>query len=127
MEIAIILMLGLLVGAYLLGAVPTSYLLGRWVLGIDLSQEGSGNLGASNLARRSPALGGVALLLDAAKGWLPAAAGLRLAPGAGLAAGLAFAAVVGHCWSIYRWRAPQKGGKGVATLCGALLALVPWL
>ncbi|HUS16227.1 MAG TPA: glycerol-3-phosphate acyltransferase [Chloroflexia bacterium] len=117
----------LVLAAYLLGAVPTAYLLGRWRLGVDISREGSGNIGASNVARRSPVLGAVVLLLDATKGAVPTAIGQAMDPGGSLGAVVGLAAAVGHCWSVYRWREARKGGKGIATLGGASLVLAPGL
>lgn len=110
--------------AYLLGSLPTSYLAGR-LKGVDLREHGSGNLGATNVYRVLGA--GMAipvLLLDLAKGFVPTA----LFPGwdaAGdvrwsIAYGLA--AIAGHVWPAFlRFR----GGKGVATGAGVLLALAP--
>lgn len=115
-------------GAYLLGAVPFALLLGLLVGGVDIRRQGSGNIGATNLGR---ALGRpwaiAAFLLDCLKGWAPAALlpllnpdeplwGLRLACG--------FAAVCGHIWPVYLG---FRGGKGVATLCGAVIAVDPLL
>lgn len=118
------LLLGL-IAAYLLGSIPTAALLARRALGADLSATGSGTLGASNLARLHPGLGAAALALDMAKGWVPAALGAALDPGGWGGPAFGLAAVVGHCWSAYRLRAARKGGKGVATLLGATLALAP--
>ncbi|HEX7051011.1 MAG TPA: glycerol-3-phosphate 1-O-acyltransferase PlsY [Longimicrobiales bacterium] len=113
-----------LVASYLLGAVPSSYLAGRWTRGVDLRRLGSGNLGATNAFR---VLGWrialPVLLFDMFKGWFP----VFFFPqwdGAGPAWALAYgaAALVGHVFSIYvRFR----GGKGVATGAGVLLALAP--
>ena len=111
--------------AYLLGAIPTAYLLGRWRLGIDVSTQGSGNIGASNLARLHKPLGALTLAIDGLKGWVPAFVGLTLFASSEVAALLALTATVGHCWSVYRWNHARKGGKGVATLAGAALALAP--
>lgn len=113
-----------LVASYLLGAVPTSYLAGRLIKGIDLRQHGSRNLGATNLYR---VLGWrYALpvgLFDAAKGLVPV---LVFAPRVSsselfaLVCGLV--AVVGHVFSVF---VGFKGGKGVATAAGVMLGLTP--
>ena len=116
--------------AYLVGAFPTSYLMGRLVKGIDIRQHGSGNAGATNTARvvgTGPGL--VVLLVDIGKGWGPVAC---LAPwvqhGGGWLSGetaqalFGFCAVCGHLWS--PWLGFQ-GGKGVATATGVLLGLAP--
>jgi acyl phosphate:glycerol-3-phosphate acyltransferase len=114
----------LLPAAYLLGAVPTSWIVGRLVRGIDLREHGSGNLGATNAFR---VLGWKAatpiFLLDIAKGWFPTMAfpaWAGTAPGWALAYG--GAAVTGHVFSVF---VGFRGGKGVATGAGVFLALTP--
>lgn len=112
-------------GAYLLGAVPTSYLVMRMARGVDLRTVGSGNLGATNLYRQLGWRFAVPVgLFDMAKGALPVMAGLRL-PGGGMAValGLGAAAVIGHVYSVF---VGFKGGKGVATGAGVVLGLSPW-
>jgi glycerol-3-phosphate acyltransferase PlsY len=111
--------------SYLLGAIPTSYWVGRGFHGIDLRQHGSGNLGATNVYR---VLGWKAALpvmvVDVAKGFIPAWLFPRLdeAPWTwALAYGTA--AVLGHVYSLW---VGFKGGKGVATSGGVLLGLAPW-
>jgi glycerol-3-phosphate acyltransferase PlsY len=113
-----------LLAAYLLGAIPTSYLAGRWGRGIDLREHGSRNLGATNLYRTlgwkfALPVGG----FDVAKGIIPT---LFFAPQAGdhpvLPSLCGVAAVVGHTLSPF---VGFKGGKGVATAAGMLLALTP--
>jgi glycerol-3-phosphate acyltransferase PlsY len=115
----------LLVASYLLGAVPTSYLVGRWARGIDLRREGSGNLGATNAFRvLGWRLAVPVLVVDMLKGWAPAYLLPRwLEVGAGWALAFGAAAIVGHVFSIYmRFR----GGKGVATSGGVFLGVAPW-
>lgn len=109
-------------GGYLLGSVSFALLLGR-AKGVDLRTVGSGNLGATNAGRALGRPYGLAVyLLDAAKGLLPALLAPRLLDGdpalLGTLAGAG--AFAGHVWPAWlRFR----GGKGVATLSGALLAL----
>ena len=103
---------------YLLGSIPFGYLLGRW-RGVDLHQEGSGNIGAANAVRvlGKPA-GFAVLILDAFKGML--ACWLASSEISQITAGLA--AVLGHnfpCWLRF------QGGKGIATSAGVLLILTP--
>ena len=119
--------------AYLLGSIPFGYILVRIFRGQDVRDTGSGNIGATNVARSSPALGALTLLLDAVKGFLAVTAGSLLAASAGhghaaatplyafaaLAAGFA---VVGHMFPIWL---KFRGGKGVATSVGVFLALAP--
>lgn len=108
--------------AYLLGSVPFSYLLAR-LLGVDLTSVGSGNPGATNVARSlGPAWGALALVLDAGKGALAVhlAAAASDLPGLPEAAGAA--AVLGHVFPLFLG---FKGGKGVATAAGVFAALDP--
>jgi acyl phosphate:glycerol-3-phosphate acyltransferase len=115
----------LLMLAYLMGAIPTSYLMGRW-RGLDLREHGSGNLGATNAFR---VLGWRAavpvVLVDVAKGLVPTALFPVWAGADALWWSLAYgtAAIVGHVFSVF---AGFRGGKGVATGAGVFLALAPW-
>jgi glycerol-3-phosphate acyltransferase PlsY len=115
----------LLLAAYLIGAFPSSYVVGRLLRGIDLRQHGSGNLGATNAFR---VLGWKAatpvFILDIFKGWLPTFFFHRWDGSADARWMLAYgaAAVVGHVFSVY---VRFKGGKGVATGAGVFLALAP--
>ena len=114
----------LLAGAYLLGAVPFGLLLTRRFAGVDVRQVGSGNIGATNVARAAgKGVGVLVLLLDAAKALLPVLLVQWLFPlDALLQAAVGVAAVVGHVFPIYLHFA---GGKGVASGMGALLGLCP--
>jgi acyl phosphate:glycerol-3-phosphate acyltransferase len=108
--------------AYFVGAVPFGYLFVRLLLGRDIREVGSGNIGATNVLRASGLVSGiVTLLLDAAKGYLAVlVAGLLTHQDRRFMALAAGAAVLGHVFPIYlRFR----GGKGVATSAGALLGL----
>src|SRR4051812_13039854 len=115
----------LLVASYLIGAIPTSYIVARAVRGIDLREHGSGNLGATNAYR---VLGWRAatpiFILDIFKGWFPAFFFPRWdhVPAVEWALAYGAAAIVGHVWSIY---VGMRGGKGVATSAGVFLALAP--
>ncbi len=113
-----------LAAAYLLGSTPSSWLAGR-AGGVDLGERGSGNLGGTNVFRVLGWRYAVPVIVaDVAKGFVP----VWLFPawdGAGspqLALAYGVAAIGGHVWSIFlRFR----GGKGVATSAGVLLALAP--
>ena len=113
------------IAAYLIGAFPTSYIVGKVTRGIDLREHGSGNLGATNTYRvlgRRAAI--PVFIVDILKGWLPAAL-FPLWDGSNvqeLALAYGAAAIVGHVFSIY---VGFKGGKGVATSAGVFLALSP--
>jgi glycerol-3-phosphate acyltransferase PlsY len=107
--------------AYLLGTFPSAILVAR-SKGIDITTVGSGNPGASNIARTLGAKWGITVFaMDALKGAVPAAVGLLLdtRPGAYV---LVAAAVLGHMYPVTRG---FRGGKGVATLGGATIVLHP--
>ena len=129
--------------SYLLGSIPFGYLLVRIFRGEDVRRSGSGNIGATNVARQSPALGGLTLLLDALKGSAAVAVGMILSPELfdrisishipwrailpasipGLATCAALAAlfaVVGHMFPVWL---KFRGGKGVATGLGAFIKI----
>jgi len=118
-----------IVTAYLIGAVPIGYLVGRAFGIADIRRHGSGTIGATNVLRtvgRLPAL--LTLGGDIAKGYGAVALGATLVGGPsggdpGAPAACAVAAVIGNCWSVFLG---FRGGKGVATGLGALLRLVPW-
>jgi acyl phosphate:glycerol-3-phosphate acyltransferase len=110
--------------SYLLGAIPTSYLVSRTFAGIDLRQHGSGNLGATNLYRVLGWKYAVPVaVVDIAKGVIPV---VWFAPQVSsselyaLACGVA--AILGHVFSVF---VHFKGGKGVATAAGVMLGMTP--
>lgn len=114
---------------YLLGSIPFGYLLVRTFHGEDVRLSGSGNIGATNVSRKSPALGLLTLILDALKGttavkltWFlsnPARDGG--APYAALSMA-AMCAVLGHLFPVWL---KFRGGKGVATALGAFTVIAP--
>lgn len=116
--------------AYLIGSVPTGYLVAKQVSKIDIREHGSKNVGATNVFRVVGKGWGVAVLIaDILKGWLVTAI---VVPSSGgfLELSLAIkqfllgaAAIAGHTWSPWL---KLKGGKGVATSCGALLGIFPF-
>ncbi len=131
--------------SYLLGSIPFGYLLVRIFRGEDVRLAGSGNIGATNVARRSPALGVLTLLLDALKGSAAVAVGIILSPPllerisipripwrlilpasspdfAIWAALAALFAVAGHMFPLWL---KFRGGKGVATGLGAFVMIAP--
>jgi glycerol-3-phosphate acyltransferase PlsY len=111
--------------SYLLGTIPFGYLLVRIATGEDVRASGSGNIGASNVARKSPLLGVATLALDAAKG-LTAVLFARMAFGGAqrhaLMVTAALFAVLGHLFPMWL---KFRGGKGVATTLGAFVLLTP--
>jgi glycerol-3-phosphate acyltransferase PlsY len=111
--------------SYLLGAIPTSYLVVRLVRGQDLRKLGSGNLGATNLYRvlgwRYAVPAG---LFDILKGAIPVLVfGPRAGGGELVPLLLGVTAVIGHVFSVF---IGMRGGKGVATGAGVVLGLAPW-
>lgn len=113
----------LLILAYLAGSFPTGVVLGH-LKGIDVRKVGSGNIGATNVARAMGSrMGAYTLGIDALKGFLPTLAALWIMPGWPWVSAVAFLAVVGHCFSIFL---DFNGGKGVATSAGVFLALAPF-
>lgn len=121
---------GTILGAYLVGAIPFGYLVAK-SRGVDILHEGSGNIGATNVGRvLGKRFGILVFLFDFAKGALPALAGrwlstpdvVELVGRDGLAVLAGLAAFVGHMFPVYlRFR----GGKGVATGAGVVTVLVP--
>ena len=111
--------------AYLLGTFPSALLVARR-RGVDILHSGSGNPGASNTARTVGARWGVVVfVLDGLKGAIPAAIGLLL-DHRGAAYALVAAATLGHMFPLTRPAAVRfKGGKGVATVGGAMFVLQP--
>ena len=123
----------LAIAAYLLGSIPTGYLLGRYLQGIDIREHGSGSIGATNVLRTLGKKAAIAVLtLDLLKGSLAVAlVSLVISieatevPGSWqpwLETGAAIAAVVGHSKSIW---INFTGGKSVATSLGVLLVMNP--
>jgi len=131
--------------SYLLGSVPFGYLFVRVFRGEDVRRSGSGNIGATNVARNSPILGLLTLLFDALKGSTAVAVGILLSPPlferiplshipwstilpasspdiVTYAAFAALFALIGHIFPIWL---NFRGGKGVATGLGAFLMIAP--
>ncbi len=108
--------------AYLLGSIPTGFILGAWA-GVDVRKSGSGNVGATNVARVVGKRQGIlTLAADMAKGFVPVFVALQLGFDTGGAAFVAIAAFLGHLFPVFL---KFKGGKGVATALGIFLALAP--
>lgn len=118
MEITLILIL-----SYLIGSIPSAYLVGRIFANVDIRTVGSGNVGATNVYRVVGKAAGIGvLIIDILKGFLPVyVVGLlgfdtidKIVAGLG--------AVSGHIWTIFL---KFKGGKGVATALGIFLGIAP--
>lgn len=119
--------------SYLLGSIPFGYILVRLFHGQDIRRSGSGNIGATNVARSSPALGVLTLLLDAGKGCLGAYLTILIANRTGgtnddnrlylMMSIAALFAILGHIFPVWL---SFRGGKGVATAVGAFSLLAPY-
>jgi glycerol-3-phosphate acyltransferase PlsY len=119
-----LLALALIAAAFLAGAIPFGVLLARR-RGVDIREHGSGNIGATNVARVLGARdGAIVLVLDALKGALPTTAALAAHATAWTTVLVGFAAILGHCFSPFLG---GRGGKGVATAFGVFLVLAPAL
>ena len=111
--------------SYLLGSIPFGYLLVRIFKGEDVRASGSGNIGATNVGRKSPGLGVATLVLDAAKGMAAVLVAQAVFSGPHpqlIMTTAAFFAVLGHLFPVWL---KFRGGKGVATSLGAFLLLTP--
>lgn len=119
------LVVALVLLGYVAGSVPFGVLLVRRARGVDVRESGSGNIGATNVARvAGRKLGAAVLALDALKGAVPVGLALWLLPAQPWAhAAVGLAAFCGHVWPV--WLRLQ-GGKGVATALGVMAVLVPW-
>ena len=112
----------LFVLAYLAGSIPFGVVVGKVFYGVDVREHGSGNVGTTNVFRvLGKKAGAVVMVLDILKGYIPAAIAAALfTPWAAIF--IAAAPVVGHMYSIFL---KGRGGKGIATGAGVVLALVP--
>jgi acyl phosphate:glycerol-3-phosphate acyltransferase len=114
--------------SYLLGSIPFGYLLVRVFCGEDVRRSGSGNIGATNVSRKSPVLGALTLLLDALKGTAAVALSYKIAdrtvaiPTLEQMALAALFAVIGHMFPVWL---KFRGGKGVATGLGSFVLIAP--
>ncbi len=119
-----------LIICYMIGSIPTSYIFGNVLRGIDIRQFGSGNVGATNVYRVVGKLpGALVLIIDITKGLICVTliANLFLHFGGSMnpenfRMTLGFAAIVGHNWTVFL---KFKGGKGVATSAGVLIGIAP--
>jgi len=120
-----------IVGAYLVGSFSTAVWFGKWFYSIDVRQHGSGNAGATNTLRVLGSRAGViVLLIDVFKGWIAVFLASLIGQGLFSTSNLlyfeiaaAVAVVTGHIYPLYT---RFKGGKGIATMLGVVIALFPW-
>jgi acyl phosphate:glycerol-3-phosphate acyltransferase len=121
--------ISIVIVSYFLGSIPFGYLLVRFFCGEDVRSSGSGNIGATNVARKSPVLGVLTLVLDAGKGLAAVLVARHFFEGSSssgrqaiLLTMAACFAIVGHLFPIWL---KFRGGKGVATSLGAFITLTP--
>jgi glycerol-3-phosphate acyltransferase PlsY len=115
--------LALVAFGYLLGSVPSGWLVMKVYRNQDLRKLGSGNIGAANVFRAGgPGAFTLTLIADGLKGFIPVMLGIALGLDEIALAAIGLAAVIGHTWPVYLG---FRGGKGVATSGGVLLALAP--
>jgi glycerol-3-phosphate acyltransferase PlsY len=115
----------LIVGAYLIGSIPTAYLVAKWTKGIDIRRFGSGNVGLSNVVASGSRWSSVIVVaIDFLKGMAPVlvARGVDLHLYQQIVIGLA--AICGHNWTVFLH---FSGGRGILTTLGVIFALAPWL
>lgn len=113
----------MLVGAYLVGSIPSAYLAARWCGGVDIRKVGTRNVGSSNVLHTvSKWVAIPVLLFDIGKGavvvWIARLLGLDT----GMQAAVGLAAIGGHNWPVFL---KFQGGRGIATSLGVVIALVP--
>lgn len=112
-----------LILTYIIGSIPFAYIVAKVFKGIDIRKVGSGNPGATNVYRVSKPLGLLAFLCDTLKGFVPVFIAAKMSPSSDLfVIAVIFAVILGHMFTIFL---NFKGGKGVATGCGAFLAINP--
>ena len=114
----------LMIFGYLFGSIPSGYLAGKWLKGIDLRQYGSGTVSASMVWEHVAKWAIIPVgLFDIFKGAIPTWLGLRLGMGEAIAMLAGFSAMIGHNWPIYL---NFHGGRGFSPFLGELLVLFPW-
>ncbi|MBE0687030.1 MAG: glycerol-3-phosphate acyltransferase, partial [Anaerolineaceae bacterium] len=115
--------LGFALLGYLSGSFPFAVWITRLVKGVDVRDNGSGHATTTNTIRQAGFLPGAAVfILDVSKGFLPTWLAIHYAPATWIIALTASTAVIGHCWPIF---AGFRGGMGLATANGGLMAFAP--
>jgi glycerol-3-phosphate acyltransferase PlsY len=114
----------LILGGYLLGSIPTAYLVGKWLSHLDLRDYGSGTVSGSMVFEHVARWAVVPVgLFDVAKAAVPAWLAVQLDLGMPVAAAAGLAAVAGHNWPLFL---NFTGGRGLGTFMGVLLVIFPW-
>jgi glycerol-3-phosphate acyltransferase PlsY len=114
----------LILAGYLIGSIPTAYLIGRWIRGRDLRHYGSGTVSGSMVYEHIAKWAVVPVgLFDVAKAAVPAWLALQFDLGMGVTVACGIAASIGHNWPIFLH---FTGGRGLSTFLGLLLVVFPW-
>jgi acyl phosphate:glycerol-3-phosphate acyltransferase len=109
--------------AYLMGSIPTAFWYAKVFHGIDIRQHGSGNVGATNSLRvLGKKAGAIVLIFDLLKGLIPILLAKNLGYNEEMTFVVGIASIIGHVWPVF---AGFKGGKGIATSLGVILAVSP--
>jgi glycerol-3-phosphate acyltransferase PlsY len=109
---------------YLVASIPTGVVLGTLFADVDVTRHGSGNIGATNVTRvLGRGFGAATLAGDVLKGFVPVALAPLVYESHAMIGIVAMVAFAGHCWSAYL---DFRGGKGVATAAGGMLAVAPF-
>lgn len=125
MAVEALLWLAVAGACYLMGSLPTAYLAGRWLRGVDIRTLGDGNPGAANAYRvLGPPVGIAVACIDIGKGAAAVMAARALVGAEGATMLGSVAAVMGHNWPFFLG---FRGGRGAATTLGALSVLLPWV
>jgi glycerol-3-phosphate acyltransferase PlsY len=115
----------LIIGAYLLGSVPTAYLVAKWRRGIDIRRFGSGNVGAANIVATGSRWSSlIVIIFDLAKGMAPVYVAQTINLGSYQQVVVGLAAISGHNWPVFL---RFSGGRGILTTLGVVFVLAPWL
>lgn len=108
--------------AYLIGSIPTGYIIGK-IRGVDITKVGSGNIGMANVFRTlGPQYGIIVLIIDTLKGFIPTFISIKLQFPIFFVLFTGITAILGHIFTVFL---NFKGGKGVATSLGVILAISP--
>ncbi len=115
--------IGFLLVGYLCGSLPFAFWVTRWRKGVDVREAGSGHASATNTIRQAGGWAGVLVaVLDISKGFIPTYLALNYAEAGWVVPFTAALAVIGHCWPVF---AGFRGGMGLATSGGAIMAISP--
>lgn len=130
MDVAVLHVIAVVVVSYLLGSIPTAYIIAK-SRGVDIFQVGSGNMGATNVSRALGMRWGIlVMLIDVFKGVVAIYLSRQILADNKAAATTisALTAIVGHNWSLFATilTGTLRGGKGAATAFGTLLMIAPW-